>query len=172
MHTVQALLITCAACLVASTVTAQERWSIVEDKSPTNNGHQLSAAMVVADAALILRCRDHTTEVAFSTKDIELGDGSVTIRYRINSESPIREIWRSSVDGRAAFAPNPVDFMRSLPDSGRVFIRAITADGQNKDVNFKLSGVSELREKIGHACNWSSEPDESTTGTTSPPQGR
>jgi hypothetical protein len=171
MHTIQKLPIVCAVCLVASTATAQERWSIVENKSPTNNGRQLSAAMVVADAALILRCRDQTTEAAFSTKDTDLGDGSVTVRYRINADDPIKEVWRSSTDGRAAFAPNPVNFMRALPDSGRVFIRAIAADGQNKDVNFKLSGVSEVRDRIGHACNWSSEPEEST-GTTGPPQAR
>ena len=171
MHNFQALSIVGAVCLVASTATAQQPWSIVENKSPTNDGTQLSAAMVVADAALILRCKDRTTEAAFSTKNAYLGDGSVTVRYRINSESPIKEVWRSSMDGRAAFAPKPMDFIRSLPDSGRVFIRAIAADGQNKDANFKLSGVSEVRDKIGHACNWSSGPNDST-GTTTPPQAR
>ena len=62
--------------------------------------------MAVADAALILRCRDQTTEVAFSTKNTYLGDQSVTVRYRINSENPIKKVWRSSMDGHAAFAPN------------------------------------------------------------------
>jgi hypothetical protein len=168
MHNVQALSIVCAVCLGASTAAAQNAWSIVENKSPTN---QLSAAMVVADAALILRCRDQTTEVAFSTRDTLLGDGYVTVRYRINSEDPVKEVWRASMDGHAAFAPKAMDFIRSLPDSGRVFIRAIAADGQNKDVNFKLSGASEVKDKIGRACNWSSGPEEST-GTTSPAQAR
>jgi hypothetical protein len=171
MRNIQKPSVVCAVCLVASAAIAQERWSIVENKSPTNDGRQLSAALVVADAALILRCRGQTTEVAFSTKDTDLGDESVTIRYRIDSEDPIKEVWRSSMDGRAAFAPKPVDFMRSLPDNGRVFIRAIAADGQNKDVNFRFSGVSEVRDKIRHACTWPSEPEEST-GATSPPQAR
>lgn len=172
MHNIQALLIVGAIALADSAAaSAQQAWSIVENKSPTNDGEQLSAAMVVGDAALILRCRGQTTEVAFSTKNTYLGDQSVTVRYRINSENPIKEVWRSSMDGHAAFAPNPLDFIHSLPENGRVFIRAIAADGQNKDANFKLSDVSNVRNKIGRACNWAPVPDEST-GTTSTPQRR
>ena len=81
--------------------------------------------LVVGDAALILRCREQKTEAAFSTKDTYLGDKPVTMRFRINSEDPIKEIWRPSVDGRAAFAPKPEDFIRALPDSGRVFINSL-----------------------------------------------
>jgi hypothetical protein len=163
MHNMRALSIAGVVCLVASAAaSAQQAWSIVEAKPPKSDSNQLSAVMVVGDAALILRCKNQTTEAAFSTKNTYLGDQSVTVRYRINSESPIKQVWRSSVDGRAAFAPNPTDFIRTLPDNGRVFIRAIAADGQNKDANFNLSDVSEVRDKIGHACNWSSVPDEST----------
>jgi hypothetical protein len=139
-----------AICLVASAAAfAQQGWSIVENKLPGDDGNQTSAALVVGDAALILRCRDQTTEAAFSTKSTNLGNDSVTVHYRINAESPIREVWRSSMNGRAAFAPNPMNC--SLFDNSRVFIRAIDANGKNKDVNFKLSGVSEVRDKIGRA---------------------
>ena len=72
------------------------------------------------------------------------------------------------MNGRAAFAPHPVDFIRALPDSGGAFIRALTADGSNKDANFQLSAVVEIREKIGRACNWPNVSDEPTTGTIKP----
>jgi hypothetical protein len=150
---------------------AESAWSIVESKSPTDGSTQISAGMVVRDAALILRCREQNTEAAFSTKFTNLGDKPVTVRFRINSEDPIKEAWRPSMDGRAAFAPNPENFIRALPDSGRVFIRAIDADGKDKDANFILSGVSEIRDKIARACNWPEMPDEST-GTIGPPQAR
>ena len=65
-------------CLMASTaVLAQPAWSIVEDKSPTDNSPQVSAGLVVGEAALILRCREQKTEAAFSTKDTYLGDKPV-----------------------------------------------------------------------------------------------
>jgi hypothetical protein len=169
---IPALSIAAAVCLVTSTTAcAQPAWSIVESKSPTDDSAQISAGLVVGDAALILRCKEQKTEAAFSTKDTYLGDQPVTIRFRINSEEPVKEIWRPSMNGLAAFAPQPEDFIRTLPDNGRVFIRALTAAGENKDTNFILSGVADIREKIGRACNWSSAPDE-TTGSISRSQKR
>jgi hypothetical protein len=50
-------------------------------------------------AALILRCQEKKTEVAYSTKDTYLGHKPVTIRFRINSQDPIKEIWRPSMNG-------------------------------------------------------------------------
>src|ERR1700687_3143488 len=150
MDKIQALSIAGVVCLIASAMaSAQPAWSIVESKSPTDDSPQVSAGLVVGDAALILRCREQKTEAAFSTKDTYLGDKPVTMRFRINSEDPIKEIWRPSVDGRAAFAPKPQDFIRALPDSGRVFFRALDAAGETKDANFILSGVPEIRDKIG-----------------------
>ena len=94
------------------------------------------------------------------------------IRFRIDLQEPVKEVWRSSMNGRAAFSQHPVDFIRALPDSGRVFIRAITADGNNKDANFQLADVSEIRDKIARSCNWPSISDEPTTGTIKPSQSR
>ena len=172
MDKAQARSIAGAICLMASTTaSAQPTWSIVESKSPADDSPQFRAGMVVGDTALILRCRDQKTEAAFSTKSTNLGDKPITIRFRINSEEPIKEAWLPSVDGRAAFAPKPMDFIRALPDDGRVFIRAVDADGKNKDANFVLSGsgLSEIRDKIGRACNWPSLRDEAT-GTIKAPR--
>jgi hypothetical protein len=41
--------------------------------------------------------------------------------------------------------------------------------GENKDTNCILSGVSEIGEKIGRACNWSDTSDDAT-GSIEPPQ--
>ena len=85
------------------------------------------------------------------------------------SVSPVKEVWLASMNGYAAFAPNPVDFVRALPEQGRVFIRAMAADGNNKDANFPISGVSAMRNKIARACSWSDTPDE-PVGTTARPE--
>ena len=75
-------------------MSAQPAWSIVKDKSPTDNSPQISAGLVVGDAAL-LRCREQKTEAAFSTRDTYLGDESVTVRFRIDLQDPVKEFWRS-----------------------------------------------------------------------------
>jgi len=108
MDKILALLAAGVVYLVASTTAcAQSTWSIVESKSPTDDSPQISAGLVVGDAALILRCREQKAEAAFSTKDTYLGDKPVIIRFRINSQDPIKEIWRPSVNGRAALPRNP-----------------------------------------------------------------
>src|ERR1700735_2799722 len=76
---------------------AKSSWAIIESTSPPDNSPQFSAGMAVGDAALILRCREQKTEAAFSTRDTYLGDKPVTMRFRINSEDPIKEIWHPSV---------------------------------------------------------------------------
>jgi len=159
-----ALLMTIALSLfgVSPTPSTAAGWSTIESKSPSDESSQVGGALVVGDAALILRCREQKTEAAYSTQDTDLGDDSVTVRYRINSDEPMKEMWRSSANTFAAFAPKPEGFIRALPANGRVFIRALTADGRNKDTNFILSGVSEIRETIARACHWSTPPDDAT----------
>ena len=146
----------------AGPVTASPKsgWSIIEDKSATGESARFSAGIVVGDAALILRCREQRTEAAFSTENTDLGEESVKVRYRIDLNEPIQQMWRSSINGRAAFAPKPMDLIRALPDNGRIFIRAIASDGSNKDANFIISGTSAIRDKIVRACNWSSTSEE------------
>jgi hypothetical protein len=156
---------------VSPTSSTAAGWSIIESTSPSDGSSQVGGALVVGDAALILRCREQKTEAAYSTQDTDLGDDSVTVRYRINSDEPMKEVWRSSASTFAAFAPKPEEFIRALPANGRVFIRALTADGSNKDTNFLLSGVSEIRGTIARACNWSTRPDDAS-GSISQTQKR
>jgi hypothetical protein len=163
MKRIMALSFASAACFTASVAAfAESTWSIIESRSATDDSPQVSAALVVGDAALIIRCREQKTEAAYSTRDTYLGDESVTIRFRIDAHEPLKESWRTSMNSRAAFAPKPEDFVRALPDNGRVFIRALPPNGQAKDTNFILSGISDIREKIGRACNWPGISDENT----------
>jgi hypothetical protein len=159
------LIVLLLAAAASASAAASSNWSIVEDTSAAQNSPQFNAGLVVGDAALILRCQEERTEAAFSTRGTNLGGENVTVRYRIDQQEPVKEIWRSSVNRRAAFAPKAEEFIRALPDNGRVFIRAIAADGNNKDANFQLAGVSEIRDKIARACNWPNAADEPTTGT-------
>jgi hypothetical protein len=165
----KALLAVMSLLAVTPAALAAPGWSVLESKSPDDGSTQIGGALVMGDAALILRCREQKTEAAYSTKDTDLGNDAVTVRIRINSDEPIKEIWRSSANSFAAFAPKPEDFIRALPDAGRVFIRAIKPDGGNKDTNFVLSGVAEIREKISRACHWSILPEDATGSIGSTP---
>ena len=133
----------------------QANWSIDETKSPTDGSTQVVAANLVGDTVLILRCKEQTTEAAFSTKSNYLGYKSVDVQLRINDQNPIKEVWKASMDGRAAFAPDAIAFIQSLPDNGKLSIKTTrSTDGKVKEGKFDLGAVSEVRRKIAKACDW------------------
>jgi len=111
----------------------QANWSIDETKTATDGSTQVN---LVGDTVLILRCKEQTTEVAFSTKYNYLGYKSVDVQLLISDQNPIKEVWRVSMDGRAAFAPDAVAFIESLPDNGRLSIKTMrSTDGKVKRAN-------------------------------------
>jgi hypothetical protein len=69
-------------------------------------------------------------------------------------------VWKASIDGRAAFAPKAEDFIRMLPDNAKLFIRTSGSDGKIKEANFNLGKVSDIRNKIAHACDWDDTPND------------
>ena len=48
---------------------------------------------------LIIRCKDQTTEAAFSTKYNWLGVRSVDVTLRIDDEKLFKAVWKASIDG-------------------------------------------------------------------------
>jgi type VI secretion system VasI family protein len=143
----------------------QANWSVDETKSPTDGSTQVVAANLVGDTVLILRCKEQTTEAAFSTQYNYLGYSSVDVQLRINEQNPMKEVWRASLNGRAAFAPDAVAFIQSLPDNGKLSIKSTrSTDGKVKEGRFDLSAVSEVRNKIAKACDW-------TNGSVDEPVG-
>jgi hypothetical protein len=151
----------------------QANWSIDETKSPTDGSPQIVAANLVGETVLILRCKEQTTEAAFSTKYNYLGYKSVDVELRINEQNPIKQVWKASMNGRAAFAPDAVAFIQSLPDNGKLSIKTTRSSDRNiKEANFNLGAVSEVRGKIAHACDWDSAPVDEPVGSTERLEGR
>jgi hypothetical protein len=85
----------------------QANWSVDETTSPSDDSPQVVAANLVGDIVLILRCKNQTTEAAFSTQYNYLGYKSVNVELRINDQNPVKEVWKASMNGRAAFALTP-----------------------------------------------------------------
>jgi type VI secretion system VasI family protein len=140
-------------------------WSIDETNSPDGNP-EVVAANLVNDTVLILRCKDQTTEAAFSTQYNYLGYISVDVELRVNGQNPIKQVWKASMNGRAAFAPDAVAFIQSLPDDGRLSIKTTrSTDGKIKEADFNLGAVSETRNKIAKACDWADGPVDEPVGS-------
>jgi hypothetical protein len=76
----------------SETSAKEDNWSIEESRLPMDGGPQIVAANLVGDTVLILRCKDQTTEAAFSTRYNYLGRRSVDVTLRINDEKPFKEL--------------------------------------------------------------------------------
>ncbi len=147
-------------------------WTIDESRSP-DGSPDVVAANLVGDVVLILRCKNQITVAAFSTQYNYLGYKSVDVQLRINDQNPIKHVWNASVNGRAAFAPDAIAFIESLPDNGSFSIKTTrSTDGKVKEAHFSLGAVSEVSAKIAKACDWADGPVDEPVGSIDPQEKR
>jgi hypothetical protein len=132
-------------------------WSVMEDKSPIDDSPQVTGTLESSDgASLFVRCREKKTEVAIVVRRY-LGwgtDDSVPALLRVNDTPAIKESWAPSSNGRGAFSRNAIATLKALPDNATLFVRLTGHGGTGYDAKFELGAVSEIREKVGHACKW------------------
>jgi hypothetical protein len=132
-------------------------WSIEEGKSPLDDSPSITGFLpgVKGEAALVLRCREKKTDAIFRPGSfVYLGSAPVKVLARIDDGKVIETRWTTSTTGRGAFAPSAVQFIRALPDNGKLFLRVFSSSGSASDGEFRLAQVSKVRDKIAQACNW------------------
>jgi type VI secretion system VasI family protein len=145
----------------------QAEWSIDEKQSPDGNQDVVALNFLGDDAVFILRCKNGTTEAAYSTNVNWLGYQKVDVEFRVNDQSPIKQVWNASMNGRAAFAPDAIAFIQSLPDNAKLSIKTTrSTDGRVKEGTFNLGAVSEVRARIARACEWQDAPTEDWSGSS------
>jgi hypothetical protein len=88
------------------------------------------------------------------------------LRCKNDDQSPIKQVWNASMNGRAAFAPDAVAFIQSLPDNAKLAIKTTrSTDGKIKEGKFDLDTVSDVRSKIAKACDWANGAAENRGGS-------
>jgi hypothetical protein len=92
------------------------------------------------------------------------GDSACTRRFHYLGQAILSKCSQASTTDRRSrrcgtpqqggrcFAPSAIQFIRSLPDKGRLFIRATGYGGETVEGEFNLANVSDVREKISAAC--------------------
>ena len=136
-------------------------WSIEESKSPIDDSPQVTGMLFAEGSSalemmgLTLRCKEKKTEALFAKQFAFFGTNvPLKVLVRINDGKPIETQWQPSSNGQAVFAPAAVQFIRGLPDDGKLFIRVTGFDGALVDGSFSLGKVSEIRNKLASACRW------------------
>ncbi len=135
-------------------------WEFTEDRSPLDDSAQLTAALLrMPDSdrhsgAMVVRCKERKTEVLFA-QDRYLGTHrSLQIIYRINDNQAQEVTWFPSTTGKAVFVQSPVQFLKKLPQNGKLFIRIHDFSGIARDDTFYLGDVEVVKVRIAAICKW------------------
>ena len=131
-------------------------WEVTEDKSPINDNPIFSAALRNADgkSQLMMRCRDHKTEVAILLRGFINCGTQVPVTYRVDQGQPFEGRWNSSSSCYLAIAPTPIPFIRSLNDQSKLYVRLLDHHGTAFDALFNLGKVSDVSSRLARACEW------------------
>jgi hypothetical protein len=147
------------------------KWVYTESKSPVDDSDQLIAVMLgePEDNLLVFRCWENRTEAVFVPSSTFIGTGRASLLIRINSDAPETISASIGTNGRSLFISPAPDFMRLLPDNGKVFFRATGFQGRQSDGTFSLADVSAARDRIAQTCHWSTpKADLAKVPVTSP----
>ena len=158
-------------------------WTFEDSKSLTDDTPEVvatneSEAVGAKPSALIVRCKEHRTEIfvaALDTWGISTGAGRIAVLYKINNTAPVEQMWDAGQGpASVSFAYYPElekarEFLVGLPDSGKIFFRVTDEQGATRGMLFVLDGIDEVRTRIGAACKWPapSTPRPDTTANVS-----
>jgi hypothetical protein len=131
------------------------------ERLPLDDGSGVVEILKANEGAgdLVLRCKDGKTEVAIKPRGFVYYPGESTrLTYRIDRGAPVESQWWASPDGRAVYSRSSIQFIKALPDRGKLFVRAYDRDGIAHYSLFELVNVATLRDRLGEACQWGGPP--------------
>ncbi len=135
------------------------------NSEPDSNGGGMVTALASAPGAsfndpsyAVARCLGGRTEFFVGTSGgWGLSGRTLEVLARVEgapgAQTPMR--WDVSSNGKAVFAPEPVDaLLRSLPDPGRLRFAVRDGRGESHETVFDMAGFAEIRRRIAEACRW------------------
>jgi Type VI secretion system VasI, EvfG, VC_A0118 len=151
-----------------STVPATPSWIVSETLSPIDYSPMITATTSSqpvakdAPAIFIIRCRGQHTDLLVSTEGSWRASraNEMQVDLRVNDQPALRTQWIASPDGRTAiFRGDAVQFLRSLPEGGRITVSVSDWQGVAHEASFQLAGLNAIRQKIAAACKWTPAAD-------------
>jgi Type VI secretion system VasI, EvfG, VC_A0118 len=144
---------------------AVQEWSIEDSKSSVDGSAEVFATLTSEDgqSELIIRCKERKTELAVMPNGLFALDRG-TVLLQINDGPAVTASWRASSNSKGLFAPNATALIKTLPDGGKLFVRATGYGRQADDATFQLGAVTVVKERVSAACKWPPE------GAGSPPK--
>ena len=142
---------------------AHTAWIVSETTSPVDYAALTTAVINASSSAkdaphtLSVRCHRNRTELLLRGHGPwrATQQGDVQVDVGIDDKPVASQKWSASPDGtRASYKGDAVGFLRSLPEGARLKISVTDGQGLGHEATFQLTGMDDVRKKIGSACNW------------------
>lgn len=140
-------------------------WEVQTETSPVDDSRIVQVAQKPLgpwgdlSITLQLRCIEGRTVVQVSRDTLLAVGRSVKVITRIGTQRATESQWTvGNTSQEAVLTDNPIGFLRSLPTSGRLFIRVEGVREQRFEGIFRLDGLAEIRRNLGEACRWPAPP--------------
>jgi type VI secretion system protein VasI len=111
-------------------------------------------------AALILRCKENSTNVYFASSTM-LGDSiiadSQTVTYRMDDRRAVNSNWNLSTDRKAAglwSGQSAIPFLKQILGTRQLFLRMDPHLGNRIEAQFDVSGLERAIGPLRTACGW------------------
>lgn len=130
---------------------------------PSKDGAGLVTALSPAQGAgyndpsyLIARCITGQAELMVgSNGGWGLSGRSLNVVAQMDGGPERSAKWDVSSNGKAVFLPEGVeDFLRAIPDDGKMRIAVSDATGETRETIFPTTGFAAVRAKIAEICKW------------------
>ncbi|MEZ5885591.1 MAG: type VI secretion system-associated protein TagO [Paracoccaceae bacterium] len=142
-------------------------WAIKTEHAAVDDSLQITAVNYSAYnpsdyaglTALVARCVEGETAFIFVQDDFLIPDfrrNTFDITLRLDDATAQQTRWNglTSNKGAGLFGRDAEDFIRSIYESKRLFVRLTEKNGQNHDAAFDLSGGKDAFEEVAEACGW------------------
>lgn len=118
---------------------------------------RLVSGRLPQQAALVIICRDHKTDLYIGYSDIVDGMGPVPVRYQVGDSPPVEGQWEKSQDFMSYgiwHTAKTVPFILSLVNAPTFSIRADPGPMGVSEASFDLGGMGEAIGPVREACGW------------------
>lgn len=84
-----------------------------------------------------------------------LSGRQIEVETQVDGAAPVTGRWDVSSNGKAAFLSEGVeDFLRALPDNGKLRLLVRSGAGGSHETVFSTTGFAVVKSKIAEACGW------------------
>lgn len=96
--------------------------------------------------SLVLRCSDNKTDAYLSFNDY-MGSDNPRITVRLDGGKPVKSVWGGGEGGDSAFAPQPIQFIKTLAKHKKAIFGFEPYGSTMQVVEFDLSEIDKVVEK-------------------------